>query len=169
MIERPQSGAIASCPPSTRNLIALPPRPPDGLPDRDRWVCWVIDWDLDGKPTKVPVNAKSCQRASVTNPNDWTSYERAVAGYQTFGLEGIGLVFDAGDRLSGVDLDKCRDLHTGQLDARATRIVQDLASYTEVSPSGKGVHILAWGSLPLWGRRCSGIEIYGAGRYFTFT
>jgi primase-polymerase (primpol)-like protein len=39
------------------------------------------------------------------------------------------------------DLDHCRDLKTGAIVPGAQRIVDELDSYTEVSPSGDGLHI----------------------------
>ncbi len=41
----------------------------------------------------------------------------------------------------GVDLDSCRDPSSGKLLAWAQKFVDQLASYTEVSPSGTGVKV----------------------------
>ena len=51
----------------------------------------------------------------------------------------------------------------------ATTIVDEVASYIEISPSGKGLHILGRASLAGKGRKADHIEIYDTGRYFTFT
>ena len=56
---------------------------------------------------------------------------------------------------------------TGTLDPRAEEIVQRLASYTEVSPNGTGLHIIVKGSLPEGPRKQGSIEMYDTGRYFT--
>ena len=48
-------------------------------------------------------------------------------------------------------------------------IVRAIDSYTEVSPSGTGLHELAWGSLPGGLRRRGFIEMYDGGRFFTVT
>ena len=42
-------------------------------------------------------------------------------------------------------------------------------SYTEISPSGKGVHIFVKGELPPKGRKHGDIEMYDSGRFFTVT
>jgi len=44
-----------------------------------------------------------------------------------------------------------------------------LDSYTEYSPSGKGLHIFVKGDIPVDGRKKGFIEMYKAKRYFTMT
>jgi hypothetical protein len=94
---------------------------------------------------------------------------------------GIGFVFTRQAAISGIDLDHCRDKDTGEIDTWARAIITQLDSYSEISPSGTGVHILLKGSLPegtdgkkksLKGsgyRPDAAVEIYSAGRYFTCT
>jgi putative DNA primase/helicase len=48
-------------------------------------------------------------------------------------------------------------------------LVRNFNSYTEISPSGKGLHIIIKGKLPAKGRRKDGIEIYDKARFFTVT
>jgi primase-polymerase (primpol)-like protein len=81
--------------------------------------------------------------------------------------EGVGIVL--GEGLVGIDLDRCRDVQTGDIEPWASEIIHSLDSYTEVSPSGSGVHILVRGTLPPGGRRKGNIEMYPDGRYFTVT
>ena len=52
---------------------------------------------------------------------------------------------------------------------RQLRLAASLDSYTEISPSGTGVHILALGTLPLGRRKAGPVEMYADGRYFTMT
>jgi len=68
-----------------------------------------------------------------------------------------------------VDRYKCRDPQTGKIEAWARDIIKRLNSYTEVSPSGRGLHIIIKGKLPPGGNRKGNIEIYSHGRYFTMT
>jgi primase-polymerase (primpol)-like protein len=69
-----------------------------------------------------------------------------------------------------IDLDHCRNPETGELTPMAQRIVDRLNSYTEVSPSGEGLHIFVHGTLPPEGkRRITGIELYDSRRYLTVT
>jgi putative DNA primase/helicase len=48
-------------------------------------------------------------------------------------------------------------------------IVEELDSYTEISPSGTGVHILVKAALPEGRNRKGRFEAYDRGRYFTIT
>jgi primase-polymerase (primpol)-like protein len=82
---------------------------------------------------------------------------------------GVGFVFTAIDRFLGVDLDDCREPEDGTLSEPACEIVEELDSYTEVSPSGTGVHVLAVGSLPEGRSRHGTVEMYDDARFFTIT
>jgi hypothetical protein len=66
-------------------------------------------------------------------------------------------------------LDNGRDPKTGRIKKWASQIIRDLASYTEVSPSGTGVKIFLKGKVPGKLRRKGDIEMYDSGRYFTVT
>jgi putative DNA primase/helicase len=55
----------------------------------------------------------------------------------------------------------------------AQALINDTASYAELSPSGTGVHIITRGSVTTDGKgkrdHERGIELYDTGRYFTVT
>jgi primase-polymerase (primpol)-like protein len=68
-----------------------------------------------------------------------------------------------------VDLDGCRDPATSELASWARDIVDRLDSYTEVSPSGSGIHILVEGELPPGRNRRGDVEMYDEARFFTVT
>jgi len=53
-------------------------------------------------------------------------------------------------------------------DPQAAEIVQSLNSYTKLSPSGTGLHILSYGQLPRKGIHTA-IEMYGQDRFTTIT
>ena len=75
-----------------------------------------------------------------------------------------------GDGLVGVDLDQVRNPHTGSITAMGQAVIKTLDSYTEISPSHAGIHVLVHGSLPPGRRRhAHGIEMYSDSRYFTIT
>ncbi len=133
-----------------------------------QWVGWRLE-SRDGKPTKVPINPRTGQRAATDQPASWGSLEDAQAAVGRYQLSGIGFVFEAGGGLVGVDLDKCRDTTSGQIEPWAQEIVRELDSYTELSPSGTGLHVLLSGELPAGSRRKGHVEMYDRGRYFTVT
>ena len=83
--------------------------------------------------------------------------------------DGVGFVFSTHDPYSGIDLDGCRDPETGEIEPWAEEWIRRCDSYTEVSPSGAGVHIIVRAKLPPGRRRRGGIEVYEEGRYFTVT
>jgi hypothetical protein len=140
-----------------------------GLP---QWVLWKSEI-RDGKPTKIPYCPHEPKRkAEADNPETWGTYEQAIRHYRAHrnnGIAGIGYEFSADDLFTGVDLDKCRDPKTGEIEPWAQDIITRLSSYTELSPSGRGVHILVKGKLPPGPRRKGKIEMYDRGRYFTMT
>jgi putative DNA primase/helicase len=77
-----------------------------------------------------------------------------------------------GLRLIVIDLDHCREPTgpgVGKLEAWAETIIDTIHSYTEISPSGTGVHIFVYGE-PLGTRKRKGqFEIYDIARYITVT
>ncbi|WP_318571278.1 hypothetical protein [Salinigranum marinum] len=68
-----------------------------------------------------------------------------------------------------MDLDDCRDSTTGELTSWAQDIVDRLDSYSEVSPSGRGVHVIVEGELPPGRNRRGDVEMYDEARFFTVT
>jgi putative DNA primase/helicase len=114
----------------------------------------------------VPYQARDPQRrASVTAPDTWASFSEALAVVRAGRADGPGIVVGAG--LGGVDLDHC--FMASALTDEAAAIVRTLDTYTEVSPSGDGVHALAHGTLPPGRRRKGMVEMYSEKRFFTVT
>jgi putative DNA primase/helicase len=100
----------------------------------------------------------------------WATFEEAQKAFEAGHADGIGFVFSADDPCFGVDIDSCIDAETGEITDQAAEIVRRLHSYTELSPSGTGLHIIGLGSLEgLEGRRKGSVEMYDRGRYFTVT
>lgn len=146
---------------------------PVELQARRQWVCWRVEMRTDrtGAPraTKVPLDVRTGRNASATNPATWAPYAAAVDFAQLHG-RGIGYVFSADDGFTGVDLDHCRDPHSGSIAAWAHAVIELLDSYTEGSPSGTGIKIFVGGKLQdASGRRRGPVEIYSRARFFTVT
>ena len=144
---------------------------PAELRDRHQWVCWRLE-TRDGKPTKVPYAAATGRRASSTARGTWGTYEQACEAAAAY--DGIGYVFSAEDPYCGIDLDHCLD-ELGELHTEAHKIVNQLDGYTELSPSGDGVHVIIRAALRAGRRKQSHtpwggpFEVYNHGRYFTVT
>jgi hypothetical protein len=98
----------------------------DSLAGLPRWVNW-----RDESGVKVPYHPKG-YRASSTKPDQWSTRDKLRDGGHGFML---------GDGYGGLDLDSIRDPATGQLEPAAAEVVRRFDTYTEVSPSGKGVKL----------------------------
>lgn len=134
-----------------------------------QWVCWKAKPGKNGKIDKVPFDPKTGRAASSTDPATWGVFEQAVATSKNGGgYAGIGFVLGGGPYV-GVDLDDCRNPKTGVIDTWAWEIVQKLNTYTEISPSGKGLRMFLKGELKNPGRRKGKIECYVTGRFLTVT
>lgn len=146
---------------------------PQELRDLDQWVGWRGEWRVDAsgkrKWTKIPTIAGTDANASSTNPETWCSFEAALDAYEAGVGSGLGFVFTANDSFVGVDLDHARDKDTGMVAVWAQDIIDNMDSYTEVSPSGTGVHIIVRGTLPNGRRRKDDVEMYSTGRFFCMT
>jgi P4 family phage/plasmid primase-like protien len=148
---------------------------PSSMKERDCWICWREE-ERDGEATKVPVDPHTGDFASTTDPETWSTFEEATDAHAgaAFNTSGVGIVFDSGDTLMGIDLDDCRDPDTGQPTEEAREIIHRLDSWTEVSPSGTGYHVFVDGFVPDGGNRgdiddVSHIEMYDKSRFFTVT
>jgi putative DNA primase/helicase len=143
---------------------------PDILRVKPNWVVWGVA----GEPLKAPFNPAALLRLSTVPaksgvPDTWGSFEAAAECVSKGLAKGIGYEFDGGG-LYGVDLDHV--ISGGAATPEAQAIVEGLASYTEVSPSGHGLHIFvtAEGANITRHRRQGGfVEIYSNARYFTVT
>jgi putative DNA primase/helicase len=134
-----------------------------------QWVCWKAKPGKNGKIDKVPFDPKTGRAASSTDPATWGVFEQAVATSKNGGgYAGIGFVLNGGPYV-GVDLDDCRNPETGDIQAWAWEIAQKLNTYTEISPSGKGLRMFLKGELKNPGRRKGKIECYVTGRFLTVT
>ncbi|WEL18859.1 Primase-polymerase (primpol) domain containing protein [Halorhabdus sp. SVX81] len=153
---------------SERSEPAMDPSAiPERLQNREQWICWREE-TRDGKATKVPIEPGSDEFASTTDAETWMNFETACREVEREDIEGVGFVFSEADPFVGVDLDDCRD-PDGQLDETARNIVERLDSYTEVSPSGTGVHVIVEGELPDGRNRRGNVELYETARFFTVT
>jgi DNA-binding transcriptional ArsR family regulator len=140
---------------------------PVNIPDELQVLPHWVNWDpalIDERWTKVLKNAHTRNQASSTNPDTWATFERAMKtnpGRIGFVLTSSGFTV--------IDLDHCRDPDTGIIAEWAWLIIRRLNSYTEISVSGTGVHIIVRGQLPPGRRRVGQIETYDSGRYITMT
>jgi putative DNA primase/helicase len=147
--------------PSKKILPILVENIPEELKVRPQWIVWKA---VGEKPDKVPYSAKTGYKASSTDLMSWSTFEEALEAYEKSSYAGVGFVFSSGDPYTGIDLDCCVD-ERGQIDDWALEIVRYLDSYTELSVTGSGLHIIVRGDVP--NRRKDGVEVYSSKRFFT--
>ena len=143
--------------------VAQTPKIPIALRNLGQWVGW--------NSAKVPLIAGTDLSASTTDPHTWRPYADLATE------DNHGFVMAATDPFTGVDLDSCRDSVSGELDVWADKIVKHLDSYSEVSPSGTGIHVWVRARLSTDAdhkvgtktKKTGMIEQYDSGRYFTVT
>jgi len=141
---------------------------PDELKRLNNWCVWKFE-KRNGKRTKIPFNAETGEFAKSNDKSTWSSYETAV---NAEGVDGIGFFFEP--PYLGIDIDDIDDdLHRFKQGDKLDNIVSEFneafKSYTEVSPSGNGLHIIVKGKIPGSRRRKGNIEMYDSGRFFTMT
>lgn len=141
---------------------------PDEIRSRRQWVVWKLKRRKEGwdKQPFMP----SGKPASHSDLTTWSSFEEATEALHTEGggFRGVGFVFSSGDPFVGVDLDHCLAPGSGELDERAARIIHKLGGYSEISPSGHGVHVFVKAEIPRPVKK-DWIEVYSERRFFTVT
>lgn len=144
---------------------------PNELRSLKQFVVWKYKSRKTGKPAKIPYSPIGQRKASSTDESTWSTLCAAIKVLSGDKYNGLGFVLH--HPFVGIDLDNCRNGITGEIDEWAWEIILLIDSYTEVSPSGTGIHILAKGALsgPGINRSLDGhkVEIYNKSRYFTLT
>jgi hypothetical protein len=155
------------------DLNVIAEHAPACLRERRQWVAWRYI-ERDGKQTKAPVNPHTGGLADSTDPSTWGEFQDSFdACQQDANLAGVGFVFTPDDPYCGVDLDDCIDTQSGEVKGWAVDVVNQLDSYTEISPSGSGFKVFLEANKP--GRRCrkayhdGEVEVYDRDRFFTVT
>lgn len=102
------------------------------------WVCWKRE-EVNGRVTKVPYNALTGGKAMSNNPDTWCSFKEANDKLKQNLFDGVGLMFSG--NLCGIDIDGANG-HTDNNELTETIFEMFEGTYSEVSPSGTGIHIL---------------------------
>jgi predicted P-loop ATPase len=131
------------------------------------------DKQLNKRFTKVPyqINGK---HASTVDPTTWSTFADAEAASKNF--SGIGFTISKHTPLLCIDLDHCLN-EEGKISRDDFHIIVEAAdTYTEISPSGDGLHIIleleshfSLVSNKKVNEDGTAFECYTEGRYFTYT
>lgn len=143
---------------------------PAELANRSQWLVWKFE-PGEKKPKKMPYYASGRRRTgkqgSAEDRSELVSLPAAMARVDS-GYSGIGFAFLPGDGLIGIDIDGCID-EKGTVAQRAADIIKACGSYTEYSPSRKGVHIIVSGETKTFKSNDIGLEVFCGAQFFTFT
>lgn len=146
---------------------------PELLPLK-QWVCWRFQFkgtDENNVPKwlKVPVAPLTGDNSGhdLGHEADWTDFDTAVAGALKHEADGVGFVFREGGGLTGIDFDNCLNTDGSTKDIDTKTWLLRLDTYTEISPSGFGLHAICRG-VPAQ-TVTKPLEIYDRLRFFTWT
>lgn len=138
---------------------------PEELTKLNQWVNWKVQV-RDGKETKPPYKPQGGY-AKSDDPTTWATFDAVKKALDRF--DGIGFELTKDDPFIGIDFDKCYDPNTGDIDPAIEKHIKALNTYTEKSPSGKGLRLLLRGNLPVDGKKNGRVEVYQNRRYVTIT
>jgi len=147
-------------------------RIPKEMQELDQWVNAITD--PDPKKDKRPINSLTGGNADPTRANTWHTFQEALdASCEKY--PHVGFVLSADDPYTIIDLDdpykKEKDWTDEEREAHASlnaAIIGAFESYTEISQSGKGVHIIVKGSIPKGVNRDT-VEMYSTQRFMICT
>lgn len=117
----------------------------EDLQTEKRWITWKPEWDekrqdYNKTPYSTYYNTRGkLRRAASDDPTTWDSYANVCGAVEGHDDMGIGLELTEG--IAVIDID-CHDsdLDTNPLQTEILKLFSD--TYCEISPSGKGIHIL---------------------------
>ncbi len=137
---------------------------PDSIPAElkslRQWAMWRKE-TRDGKPAKVPYQPNG-MRAKSNDASTWCTFSATLTAFQDIGgFDGICFMMPVeSSDIIFIDIDGC--IRDGAIEPWAVEMIDKFNSYTEISQSGKGIHILIKAKKPI--RRCrkagSPFEIY---------
>jgi len=137
---------------------------PDDLKKIDRWVLWT-QMERNGKLTKVPTSVDG-QPINFLESSNRMPFDKAITDLaDSVTATGIAFVFSEDDDLMGIDIDDC--LRIDGLHTSIDDLVRRMDTYTEVSPSGRGLKLFMRGRKP--NGRCTTTKIEGAARIEVFS
>lgn len=140
---------------------------PNELKQNGLWCCWRLS-----DKGKIPYNAMTGGLAKSNDKSTFHPFQKVMENlhfYYNFDennkpLGGLGLGIFNG--FSAIDIDECRNPETGELSELANDIIDFCQSYTEISPSGKGIRIIFKTEIKIdkeeyyINNRNNGLEIY---------
>ena len=148
---------------------------PDELRQLNQWGLYKLKWIEERKKnTKIPYDAHNGEKSKSNDPTTWCSFEEAYEALQLNADDFQGLAFFFANGYAGIDIDHVEDdlerYRSGDYeDNIVSEFMNATHSYTELSQSKTGIHIIFKGEIPGSRRRKNNIEMYSEGRFFALT
>lgn len=151
----------------TRILTPMFDNIPQGLKDYPYWCCWNSRkmTDKNGEPyySKEPAKSDGSLGLIWSEKDNLVDFKTVVQLYNTGKFKGVGVVLFEDTPLVCIDLDDFENIN----DIPAEKHNLTITAYTEVSPSGNGLHLWYKGIKPEWvGTKKNGVEFYGGQQKF---
>ena len=165
-----------------KNLVKINPVKSDNIPDflksLPQWVVWKsFSKSDDGRFAKIPIHPIFGHKINGQDKINQMDFNIAFKSYEKGVGNGVGIVLNGqpltiknmclSQYLIGVDLDKVNE-SLEKIDA-AKKIIKSIASYCEISPSGKGIRIFALSNIPVGKGQSLQGEMYYKDRFLTVT
>lgn len=141
------------------------------------WLVWRFESAIEAgkKPLKIPYYANGGRRSGTQgSPDDvkqLATFDAALAAFQSGSYTGLGIAHIPGCGFNSFDFDNCIDEH-GTIYPELEELVRSAGTYVEISPSGRGLRMIARGSLPSIKRIHEGgynVEVFGETGFVTVT
>ena len=126
---------------------------PDEMLTRKQWTLWKVG---DGRKIPLSINGNY---ASCTDPATWSDFETASKVFLRHSGICRGFNVAVGSGLAGLDLDEVV-APDGTISETMRLFIDHLGSYTELSPSGTGLHCYFLYEQPHENRKAGSIELY---------
>lgn len=145
---------------------------PSALRERRIWLTWSEEWTPGAKkPKKVPYYAGGGRRrgeqGTPTDRAKLVTFEEAAAAANAQGRTGVGIALLPGGGVVALDFDDM----AGRLDEFAKEVIR--STYTERSPSGKGMRALFLGEAEdaksFASSQSYGLEVFASSGFVTVT
>lgn len=145
---------------------------PEELKNLPNWGLFRKEWNARrGKYNKYPINAQTGELAKSNDPGTWTAFETAIDKINQYGAAGLAFFIQPPYML--IDLDHCFEdiqrVKEGDHDNQVADFIDHTRSYTELSVSGEGIHIIVKGNFPGPKRRHGNVEMYPEERFVALT
>lgn len=131
---------------ATTSTRFRPQNIPDELKTLDHWVVFAVEPGRNGKSNKIPYIPGTQRKARSNDPTTWRSFGEALADAKRRDLF-LGFCFTPDLGYTFLDLDNVLGAQHA-IRHYAQPLIDTLDSYTEVSASGRGIHVFVRGTMP---------------------